>query len=113
MVVLRSKLFVIYCYLRAALGALPRALPKHFEGKELSQESHRLSIIWFAYPVVFLIGQQGLRLWSPVIDAALFTSLDLIAKVLYGLWAVSMLKHPADVREELPESGDRLVRGRA
>ncbi len=50
---------------------------------------------------------------EPVIDAALFTSLDLIAKVLYGLWAVSMLKHPADVREELPESGDRLVRGRA
>lgn len=89
--------------------------------KELSQTSPKgdvyrkkaaaLSIVWFAYPIVFLLGQEGLRLWSPVVDAALFTCLDLIAKVAYGLWAVSMVQHVGDVREELPESGDRLVRG--
>ncbi len=70
-----------------------------------------LTVVWFAYPVIFLIGQDGFRLWSPVVDAALFTVVDLIAKVGYGLWAVSMVQHTGDVREELPESGDRLARG--
>jgi bacteriorhodopsin len=71
-----------------------------------------LGAIWFAYPVVFLLGQEGLRLWSPVLDAACYTVLDLIAKVAYGLWAVSMVQHTGDVDDELPESGDRLLRGR-
>lgn len=89
--------------------------------KELSQSSPRgalyrkkaaaLSIVWFAYPVVFLVGQEGFRLWSPVVDAVLFTVLDLVAKVAYGLWAVSMVQHTGRVKDELPESGDRLVRG--
>ena len=46
-----------------------------------------------------------------MVDAVLFTCLDLIAKVAYGLWAVSLVKHTGDVREELPEGGNRLVRG--
>ncbi len=71
-----------------------------------------LSIVWFAYPVVFLVGQEGFRLWSPVVDAILFTVLDLTAKVVYGLWAVSLVQHTGSVEEELPESGDRLVSGR-
>ncbi len=83
------------------------------KGENYRKKATVLSIVWFAYPIVFLIGQEGLRLWSPVIDAALFTSLDLIAKVLYGLWAVSLVQHTGDVSEELPESGDRLVRGRS
>jgi hypothetical protein len=32
--------------------------------------------------------------------------------VVYGLWAVSMVQHTGSVAEELPGSGDRLVRGR-
>ncbi len=51
-----------------------------------------LSLVWFAYPVVFIFGQEGLRLWSAQVDAACFTILDLTAKVLYGLWAVSLMK---------------------
>lgn len=90
--------------------------------KELSQSSPQgglyrkkaavLSLVWLAYPVVFLIGQEGLRLWSPVVDAALFTILDVTAKVFYGLWAVSLVQHTGTVEEELVGSGDRLVRGR-
>jgi bacteriorhodopsin len=51
-----------------------------------------LSLVWFAYPIVFIFGQEGLRLWSAQVDAACFTILDLTAKVLYGLWAVSLMK---------------------
>ena len=71
-----------------------------------------LAGVWFFYPIVFLFGQEGLRLWSPVIDAVLFTCLDLIAKVAYGLWAVSMVQSTGSVEQDLPESGDRLVRAR-
>lgn len=82
------------------------------KGDIYRKKAAALSIVWFAYPIVFLVGQEGLRLWSPVVDAVLFTCLDLIAKVAYGLWAVSMVQHVGDVSEELPESGDRLVRAR-
>jgi bacteriorhodopsin len=68
-----------------------------------------LSIVWFAYPLVFIIGQEGLRMWSPLYDAIFFTCLDLIAKVLYGLWAVSMVKSKDSVHNSLPGSGARLV----
>jgi bacteriorhodopsin len=51
-----------------------------------------LSLVWLAYPIVFIAGQEGLRLWSAQIDAVCFTVLDLSAKVLYGLWAVSLMK---------------------
>ncbi len=54
-----------------------------------------LSIVWFAYPVVFLFGQEGLRYWSATWDATFFTILDLTAKVAYGLWAVSLAKQSA------------------
>ena len=80
-------------------------------GGDYRKKTVALTALWFAYPVIFLIGQDGFRLWSPVVDAALFTCVDLIAKVAYGLWAVSMVTHTGSTREELPESGDRLARG--
>ena len=82
------------------------------DGALYRKKAFVLAAVWFAYPIVFLVGQEGLRLWSPVVDAVLFTCLDLIAKVVYGLWAVSMVQHTGGVNEDLPESGDRLVRGR-
>ncbi len=81
------------------------------EGALYRKKAAALSIVWFAYPIVFLVGQEGFRLWSPLVDAALFTILDLTAKVAYGLWAVSMVQHAGRVEDELPESGDRLVHG--
>jgi bacteriorhodopsin len=51
-----------------------------------------LSVLWLAYPFVFILGQEGLRLWSPSTDAVLYTVLDLTAKVAYGLWAVALAK---------------------
>ena len=99
----------IYALLFGPFKELSKTSP---HGGLYRKKAVALGAVWFAYPVVFLIGQEGLRLWSPVIDAALFTCLDLVAKVGYGLWAVSMVQHTGSVEEELPESGDRLVRSR-
>ena len=55
-----------------------------------------LSGLWLAYPIVFIIGQEGLRLWGSSVDSILFTCLDLTAKVIYGLWAVGLAKKSID-----------------
>lgn len=79
-------------------------------GDQFRRKMPVLAAIWLAYPVVFLIGQEGLRLWSGSVDAVLFTCLDLLAKVGYGLWAISMMKK-ADRGAALPESGVRVAQG--
>lgn len=96
----------IYALLFGPFKVLSQSSP---EGAIYRKKAIALGAVWFAYPIVFLIGQEGLRLWSPVIDAALFTILDLVAKVAYGLWAVSMVQHTGRVEDELPESGDRIL----
>ncbi len=65
------------------------------KGSDYRSKASVLALIWFAYPVVFLLGQEGVRFWSAGVDALLFTCLDLSAKVLYGLWAVSMARKTA------------------
>jgi len=90
-------------------GPFKRLSESSPDGKKYVKKAAVLSIVWFAYPIVFIIGQEGLRLWSPLYDAILFTCLDLIAKVLYGLWAVSMVKTGEPVHEALPGSGARLA----
>lgn len=47
-----------------------------------------LSAVWLAYPVVYALGPGILGWWGAVTTIALFTALDLIAKVGYGLLAV-------------------------
>lgn len=44
-----------------------------------------LSVLWFAYPVIFYLGNEGTNAISAVATAALYTSFDLISKVLYGV----------------------------
>ncbi len=90
-------------------GPFKRLSESSPDGKKYVKKAAVLSIVWFAYPIVFIIGQEGLRLWSPLYDAILFTCLDLIAKVLYGLWAVSMVKTTDPARDALPGSGARLA----
>ncbi len=64
-------------------------------GSEYARKSTVLALVWLAYPIVFIIGQEGMKIWSATADAALYTSLDLIAKIGYGLWAVSLAKKSA------------------
>ncbi len=61
-------------------------------GADFIKKASVLSLVWLAYPIVFLVGQEGARMWSATADAVCFTILDLTAKVLYGLWAVSLAK---------------------
>ncbi len=64
-------------------------------GADFMKKATVLSLVWLAYPIVFIVGQEGLRKWSGTTDATLYTILDLTAKVLYGLWAVSLAKKSA------------------
>ena len=51
-----------------------------------------LSITWFAYPVIFLLGSEGLKSIDPVTTAALYTCFDVFAKVVYGIWSMAGTK---------------------
>ncbi|GJD45223.1 hypothetical protein AFCDBAGC_3094 [Methylobacterium cerastii] len=46
-----------------------------------------LTGVWCAYPVVLLVGQDGLGLLSPAVALAVVALLDLTAKVAYGIMA--------------------------
>ena len=44
-----------------------------------------LGVLWLLYPIVVVLGPDGLGRWSPVLATACITILDLVAKVGYGL----------------------------
>ncbi|KQP88335.1 bacteriorhodopsin [Methylobacterium sp. Leaf117] len=46
-----------------------------------------LTAVWCAYPVVLLVGQDGLGILSPAVALAVVAILDLTAKVVYGIMA--------------------------
>ena len=98
----------IYGLLFGAFRTLSLSSP---EGAPYRKKATALAILWFAYPIIFLVGQEGFRLWSPLLDAILFTVVDLLAKVAYGLWAASMVPHTGSVAAKLPESGERRQEG--
>lgn len=77
------------------IGMFKRLTASEPSGADYMKKAAVLSLVWLAYPIVFIVGQEGLRLWSGSVDAALYTILDLTAKVLYGLWAVSLAKQAA------------------
>lgn len=51
-----------------------------------------LSAVWFAYPIIFLLGSEGIRSIDPVTTAALYTCFDVLAKVVYGIWSMAGTK---------------------
>jgi len=79
----------IYALLFGPFRKLTAAGPN---GADYMKKAAVLSLLWFGYPVVFILGQEGFRIWNGKADAALFVILDLTAKVAYGLWAVSLEK---------------------
>ncbi len=64
-------------------------------GSDYMKKAPALFGLWFLYPIVFLLGQEGLRYLSPAFDAVAYTILDLTTKIAYGLWAVSLAKKSA------------------
>ncbi len=64
-------------------------------GADYMKKAPILFGLWALYPIVFLLGQEGLRSFSAVFDAFSYTVLDLVTKIAYGLWAVSLAKKSA------------------
>lgn len=48
-----------------------------------------LSVLWLGYPVIFLLGSEGIKSIDPVATAALYTVLDVVAKVVYGVFSLA------------------------
>ena len=44
-----------------------------------------LSVLWFAYPLIFLAGSEGVAAIGATATAALYTVVDVISKVAYGV----------------------------
>ena len=59
---------------------------------DYSKKATVLFGLWVAYPIIFILGQEGIKTLSATFDAAAYTIFDLITKVAYGLWAVSLAK---------------------
>ncbi|KQO68271.1 bacteriorhodopsin [Methylobacterium sp. Leaf89] len=55
-----------------------------------------LSAVWCAYPVVLLVGQDGLSFLSPAVALAVVAILDLTAKVVYGVMATLQTTRAVD-----------------
>ncbi|KQT46592.1 rhodopsin [Methylobacterium sp. Leaf456] len=55
-----------------------------------------LTVVWCAYPVVLLVGQDGLGFLSPALALGIVAVLDLTAKVVYGLMATIQTTRAVD-----------------
>ena len=58
-------------------------------GRVYTRNAAILSVLWLLYPVVFLLGSEGLNVVGAAAVLAAFAILDLLAKVGYGLLASS------------------------
>ena len=61
-----------------------------------------LTVIWFLYPIVFLVGPEGLKLITDPASVWAFLIMDIIAKVVYAFYAAAnldkALAHQGDER---------------
>jgi bacteriorhodopsin len=48
-----------------------------------------LAVIWFLYPVNFLLGNEGLSVWGGTATTAGYTLLDIASKAFYGFVAIT------------------------
>lgn len=55
-----------------------------------------LAVLWLLYPVIDLLGDNGLRVWSPVLTTASLTVVDLAAKIAFGFVAIAGSSKVAD-----------------
>lgn len=51
-----------------------------------------LTVVWFIYPIVFLVGPEGLKVITDPASVWAFLVLDIIAKVFYAFYAASSLE---------------------
>jgi len=51
-----------------------------------------LTLVWFIYPIVFLVGPEGLSVITDATSVQAFLILDIIAKVFYAFYAAANMK---------------------
>ena len=56
-------------------------------GRIYQRNAAILSVLWLAYPLVFLAGSEGFSVVALSVELAAFAILDLLAKVAYGVLA--------------------------
>ena len=56
-------------------------------GRVYQRNAAILSVLWLAYPLVFLVGSEGFSTVTLTVEIAAFAILDLLAKVAYGILA--------------------------
>jgi bacteriorhodopsin len=52
--------------------------------------------LWLLYPVVVLLGPDGVGVWSPTTTTGCITVVDLLSKLAYGVLVVRASQHDAD-----------------
>jgi bacteriorhodopsin len=57
--------------------------------KLFHQQRNFLSIVWFGYPIIWILGAQGIDIIGTGIEALLYCIFDITAKVIYGFTVVS------------------------
>jgi bacteriorhodopsin len=55
-----------------------------------------LSVLWLIYPIVVILGPDGLEIWTATLATACITVLDLTAKVVYGFISMAASKRITD-----------------
>jgi bacteriorhodopsin len=79
-------LYLLWVPLRAIAIARGQAL-----GSAYTKNVAFLTIIWFLYPVVFLIGPEGQRMITDATSVWAILVMDVIAKVVYAFYAAANL----------------------
>lgn len=55
-----------------------------------------LTVIWFLYPIVFLVGPEGLRIITDSASVWAILVMDIVAKVIYAFFAASNVEKAID-----------------
>ena len=58
-------------------------------GNAFTRNATFLSVLWVAYPIVWLFAPAGFHLYDAATEALIYMVLDVIAKVFYGFFAIS------------------------
>lgn len=69
-----------------------------------------LSVVWFAHPVIFLLGSEGTKTIDATAIAALYTIFDVIAKVVCGIFSMAATRTKASADLAAGEVPDHDLR---
>ena len=68
-----------------------------------------LSVLWLLYPVVVILGPDGLEIWTATLATACITIIDLVAKVVYGFISMAGSKRITDADLERGDVSPAMV----